>query len=171
MGTRGNACTKGNRRFRFARALLPLLARSTAKGCHEGSFALLRTVMSHLRAPTGTRLHAPEEDYALQKYNAAILKAAEKISPQRAALLIKPVMTWQEFADCVHWANNFIAHRIYWANIIDNTVYETYWQFFAFGEHVLNTLVCSITTGQDFAVEKQSFTWFPAGDFFRSQSI
>lgn len=82
----------------------------------EGSFALLRTVMSHLRAPTGTRLHAPEEDYALQKYNAAILKAAEKISPQRAALLIKPVMTWQEFADCVHWANNFIAKRD-WHNL------------------------------------------------------
>jgi hypothetical protein len=69
----------------------------------EGSFALVRTLMSHLRGPTGTRLHAPEEDYALQIYNTSLLKWAEKLPEARAQLLMKPVMSWAEFSEITHW--------------------------------------------------------------------
>ncbi|WP_172682941.1 hypothetical protein [Verrucomicrobium spinosum] len=68
----------------------------------ESSFALVRTIMSHLKGATGTRLTAPEENYALLKYNDKLLKWAEKLPPQRAALLVKEVMTWQEFGQVNH---------------------------------------------------------------------
>jgi len=69
----------------------------------EGSFALVRTLMAHLQGPTGTRFKVLEENYAKEIYNTHLFKWAEKMPPHRAALLIKPFLSWPEFADLAHW--------------------------------------------------------------------
>jgi hypothetical protein len=77
----------------------------------EGLFALLRTIMAHLPGPTGTRLTAPEEDYALQIYNSNLLKRAATMPPKRAALLMMEIMPWHDFAEMAAWLYHEMNNR------------------------------------------------------------
>ena len=57
------------------------------------------------------------------------------------------------------------------AHVVNHAVGEIDRQLFAFGQHVLNALVCSVAAGQHLAIEKQGLTGFPAGHFSRGESI
>ena len=69
------------------------------------------------------------------------------------------------------WANNFTLHRVNRAHVVDDAVGEVDRQFFTLGQHVLNAFVSGIATRQHFAVEQQSLSGFPAGNFCRCEGV
>ena len=63
------------------------------------------------------------------------------------------------------WANGFVADGVDGTHVINHAVGEVDGQLLAFGQHILNALVCSVTAGEHFAVEQKCLAGFPAGDF------
>ena len=68
-------------------------------------------------------------------------------------------------------ANDFITDRIDRADVVNGTVCEIDRQWFAFGEHVGDALVCGVTTREHFTVEEQCLTWCPAFNFSTGEGV
>lgn len=68
------------------------------KAARESWFNLFRNCMAGLPAATGRNTQmAPEESHGLSQYNSRLLKAAEKLTPERRALLAFPVLEWSKY--------------------------------------------------------------------------
>ena len=69
------------------------------------------------------------------------------------------------------WADGFVADRVDGAHVVNHAVGEVDGQLLAFGQHVLNALVCSVTACEHLAVEQKRLAGFPAGDFCFGQRV
>jgi hypothetical protein len=70
------------------------------KALIESSFSMIDNAFAALPAQVGKdRLHAPEQMHGIERQAVDLIKAMETLSPERAALLRLPTLTWKEFLD------------------------------------------------------------------------
>src|SRR5206468_12482077 len=68
-------------------------------------------------------------------------------------------------------ADDFVAHRVDRADVVDEAVGEIDWQLLALVQDFDHALVRGIATRKEFAGEQQAVAGFPAGDLFLIKSI
>ncbi|HUS37341.1 MAG TPA: hypothetical protein VM680_18485 [Verrucomicrobiae bacterium] len=78
----------------------------------ESFFNLVRNEMASLPSATGLdRDHAPAELYGRDQYHNRLVKAAARLSPERAALLKSPHLTYAQFLDIARDVYSAINNR------------------------------------------------------------
>ncbi len=59
------------------------------------------------------------------------------------------------------WANDFVAHRVNRAYVIDEATFHAHGKLFAFGEHISHFFVRSVAAGEHFTAEQNGLAGFP----------
>ena len=69
------------------------------------------------------------------------------------------------------WTNGFVSDWVDGTHVVNDAVGEVDGQFLALCQHVLNTLVCSVTAGEHLAVEQKRLAGLPTRDFCFGQGV
>jgi len=74
-----------------------------AKAALESSHALAHTAAAHLPGQTGanSRTNRPEQLAGMQKYDNELQRAAARMTPARAAALMRPFLSYYDYADAI----------------------------------------------------------------------
>lgn len=82
------------------------------KACRESLWSLFDNELADLPGQVGKdRDHAPEEGYGLERYNSKLLRAAALLPPEKASMLLFPVLEWNQAIGLILDAFGRINHR------------------------------------------------------------